>query len=282
MEPSLLASQRDDGAALRATASIPFESPTAPATQRARQATLTRLLLPGTLSGDPASGFVASWREQHLLSQFQSILSIDRTRVLGAQGLVRLAQTGARDAASHLFEKDLTQTELLALDRLLRTLHAANFSAGFARGELLFLNVHPALPEVVKSEFGLAFARLLALLGVAPESCALELRLDLRARPGQVRDALRGWRSRGFGVLVDLGVGPSPAALDFLASLGLLPDFIKFTPTSELDVSRAALAPWAAAGVKLIGTRLGDAGSVALALAAGAQWLQGRAIDAKA
>lgn len=248
----------------------------------ARAATLTRLLAPHALLTDADGATLGAWRQARLRSHFQSVFSADHARTLGAQGLVRLAGTGAQLSPWQLFSRAADGRELVALDRLCRTLHVANFGAGFARGEQLFLNVHPALPEVVKSEFGLSFARILALLGVSPGSCMLELRLDPTARPALVRDALRGWRSRGLGVAVDLGLGPSRVLLEVLETLDFVPDAIKFTPSSELDVSRGPLAPWARAGVKLIGTRLGDAGSVALALVAGAQWLQGRALDAKA
>lgn len=247
----------------------------------AAHAALSSLLAPHALQRGAAGETLAHFHAATLASAFQPIVRVADREAVAAEAYVRVAGGPAPQLSPwQLFALAGETTDVVRLDRLCRALHVANFSAGFARGERLFLNVHPELPELVKSDFGLSFRRLITLLGEVPEHTVLELRFDAAAAPGLVRDVIRGWRARGFGVALDLGLGPSRTTLAAVAALGVLPDFIKFTPSTEIDLAFGALRQWRQQGVVLVGTRLGDAGSVALAVAAGANCLQGRAIDA--
>jgi len=241
--------------------------------------TLADLLAPHTLHHTAAGGAVASFLGLQLTSVYQAIVSSADGHALGAEAYVRSAGSDGPELSPwNLFAQAGSGEEVVRLDRLCRALHVANFGAGLARGETLFLNVHPDLPEVVKADFGLSFRRILALLGVAPERCVLELRVANQAPTRLLRDVLRGFRARGFQVALDLGLGPTTDAPFALDGLGEMPDYLKFTPTAELDLARRALQRARAAGVQLIGTRLGDAASLALARSLGADYLQGHAI----
>lgn len=249
-------------------------TPSAPALR-----TLAALLAPHTLDHTANGGAVASFHGLRLTSVYQPIVSAADGRPLGAEAYVRSAgRDGPELSPCNLFAQAGSGAEVVRLDRLCRALHVANFGTGLARGETLFLNVHPDLPEVVKADFGLSFRRILALLGVAPERCVLELRIADQAPTRLLRDVVRGFRSRGFGVALDLGLGPALAAPSVIEGLGLWPDYLKFTPAVDIDLAAAPLRHAQAQGVKLIATRLGSAGSVALARDLGADYLQGKAI----
>ena len=266
------------------SATTSFAVAAQPATPRASggdaaRRTLDELLAPHALREVAGGGTVAHFHEVQLTSVYQPIVAAADGRLYAAEAYVRTASAGAPQLSPwSLFAQAGSGEEVVRLDRLCRALHVANFGAGFAHGAKLFLNVHPDLPEVVKADFGLSFRRILALLGVAPERCVLELRVGPQSSQRLLRDVVRGFRARGFGVALDLGVGPAQAAPFTLETLGVWPDYLKFTPASEIDVAFAPLRRARSEGVQLVATRLGSRGSVALARALGADYLQGHAI----
>ncbi len=243
------------------------------------RAAISAMLAPHQLVTGENGAALACFHSLALTSVFQPIVVAQDKRRVASEAYVRVA-SASRPALSpwNLFANAADPADVVRLDRLCRALHVANFAAGFARGEKLFLNVHPALPEVVKADFGLSFRRIIALLGERPERVVLELRFDPAEPVALVRDVIRGFRSRGFGVALDLGLGPTRTTLAAVAALDILPDYFKFTPSSEIDFASTALRRWQDEGVKLIGTRLGDAGGVAMAMAVNADLLQGYAL----
>ena len=94
------------------------------------------------LHADAAGRWTAEYDGYICSSVFQPIVSLTHARVVGHEGLLR-----AHNAAGEYFppplllDKAIASGDILHLDRLCRTLHAANAHA--VRDGWLFLNIHP-------------------------------------------------------------------------------------------------------------------------------------------
>lgn len=91
--------------------------------------------------------------------------------------------------------------EFVYLDRLVRTLHALNYLAGHLRGNLL-LRVHPRHVAAVPSDHGLAFEEILRPYGLLPRQITLELDIDGIPDTDHLKQAVKNYRSRGYGIAV--------------------------------------------------------------------------------
>jgi EAL domain-containing protein (putative c-di-GMP-specific phosphodiesterase class I) len=116
---------------------------------------------------------------------------------------------------------------LVALDRLCRTLHAANYFPYSAEGQRLFLSVQPGLLSAVARDHGEVFAGILRLMGIAAERVVIQLPGSLNGYPELLRSAADSFQSRGFGLALNFTGGASA----LLASALRAPVFIKIDPT---------------------------------------------------
>lgn len=137
-------------------------------------------------AGAPSGFAYAQLREIRIESGYQPIfdVSIDGMQTLrcapesadrfgdelGFQALT--LQPGG--AQFDLFECVADDQELVALDRLARTLHMINFF-GVQRHGLLFLRVHERLLKSVKYDHGQYFSSVLISLGLSPARIVIEL-----------------------------------------------------------------------------------------------------------
>ena len=94
------------------------------------------------LQTDASGRYTARFGDCICSSAFQPIISLTHARVVGHEGLLR-AQNDAGEyfPPPLLLDKAIASGEILHLDRLCRTLHAANAHA--VRDGWLFLNIHP-------------------------------------------------------------------------------------------------------------------------------------------
>lgn len=103
---------------------------------------LTHASLAAQLKMDSDGRYTAEYDGYICSSVFQPIVSLTHSRVVGHEGLVR-----AHDAAGRalppplLLDRAIANQDILLLDRLCRTLHAAN--AHTVRDGWLFMNIHP-------------------------------------------------------------------------------------------------------------------------------------------
>ena len=84
------------------------------------------------------------------------------------------AAQATRDATPDLLARVESDSQLVDLDRLARTLHVINFF-GTGRGSLLFLNVHERLLKSVRYDHGRHFSSILLSFGLNPSRVVLEL-----------------------------------------------------------------------------------------------------------
>jgi EAL domain-containing protein (putative c-di-GMP-specific phosphodiesterase class I) len=119
-----------------------------------------------------------------------------------------------------LFECVADDQELVALDRLARTLHAINFF-GDQRHGLLFLRVHERLLKSVKYDHGQYFSSLLISLGLNPARIVIELPSAAVAHRTFLGYLTKSYQRYGFRVAGNLPnaghiISVSDTRLDFL------------------------------------------------------------------
>lgn len=170
--------------------------------------------------------------------------------------------------------------EIIALDRLARTLHALNFLLQESATDL-HLNVDPHHLVAVTAEHGRVFEQILRQSGLDPTAIVLEVdeyRIRDRAR---LRIAIAGWQSRGYRIAID-NFGRGHQQLQRVLELG--PDSIKFDRSllhaaaksvSQRDSLARLVARSRTAGVHTVATGLQSAEHVASAQQAGFDALQG-------
>lgn len=170
--------------------------------------------------------------------------------------------------------------EIIALDRLARTLHALNFLLQDSSADL-HLNVDPHHLVAVTADHGRVFEQILRQSGLDPSAIVLEVdehRIRDRAR---LRIAIAGWQSRGYRIAID-NFGRGHQQLQRVLDLG--PDLIKFDrsllhaaalnrPQREQLARTAAKA--SAAGVRIVATGIETPEQLAAAQQTGFDALQG-------
>ncbi|SMC26650.1 EAL domain, c-di-GMP-specific phosphodiesterase class I (or its enzymatically inactive variant) [Andreprevotia lacus DSM 23236] len=164
---------------------------------------------------DPARGITVKALGLNLASVFQPIFNA-AGQVVAQEALLRATARGRPLPPMQAFASAASQ-QLVAFDRLCRTLHLLNY-ATFQHGDTrLFLNVHPQLLVQVESRHGEAFGRILDSLAWSPERVVLEITEDAipDSRVGQVRAAIESYRARGYGIAID-DFGSRHANLDRL------------------------------------------------------------------
>lgn len=212
-----------------------------------------------------------------LSSVYQPIIAPASGKTIGHEGFVR---AGADQQLSpwSLFSLAAITADpnwLVALDRLCRTLHAANYFPHSDEGHRLFVSVQPGLVSAVAHGHGEVFASILNLLGVATDQIVIQLPGSLNDDPERLFSAAKSFIARGFGLAVNFTGGTSI----LLASALAVPVFVKIDPAAL--PAGASLAPLLAdcrrRGLTVLVKRLGAGDALNEALAAGADYVQGYA-----
>lgn len=143
----------------------------------------------------------------------------------------RLVATGT--TTNHPYQTDAVfqlpddHTELIFLDRLVRTLHALNYLTYRERHPrgLLLLKVHPRHVASVATDHGLAFEEILRGCGLLPTQIALEFVIDGVEDTAHLTRAIASYASRGYSIgLNRLGQDK----IDFPLLQAIRPALVKF------------------------------------------------------
>jgi EAL domain-containing protein (putative c-di-GMP-specific phosphodiesterase class I) len=156
------------------------------------------------------------------------------------------------DPSSEAFD----DPELVALDRMVRALHAINFLGGQQHG-LLFLRVHERLLKSVKYDHGRHFSNVLVSLGLNPGRIVIELPAAAVAHRTFLGYLTKSYQRYGFKV-----AGNLPNAGQILSVSDMArPDFVKMDAASALrDSMVKPLVSYAARlRIPLIFNRVTDA-----------------------
>lgn len=171
----------------------------------------------------PDGRVTGHWYGCELSSVFQPIVDPLANRMTGVEAFLRVPDSKDRGLSPwSLFSTAADDHNLVALDRLCRTLHVLNARAAGHDG-LLFLNVHGRLLAAVSDDHGQAFRRVVDALGVNPERIVIETPLAASEQPDLLAFVLRNYRANGFQVAVNV----ESAAQWQLVSCVVKPDFVK-------------------------------------------------------
>ncbi len=127
------------------------------------------------------------------------------------------------------FVDSLDDPELVALDRMVRALHAINFLGSQQHG-LLFLRVHERLLKSVKYDHGRHFSNILVSFGLNPGRVVIELPAAAVAHRTFVGYLTKSYQRYGFKVAGNL---PNAGQILSVSDMARL-DFVKMDATSAL------------------------------------------------
>jgi EAL domain-containing protein (putative c-di-GMP-specific phosphodiesterase class I) len=229
----------------------------------------------------------ADYAGLRLDSLFQPIVHAGQdTSSIGGYEALLAAQTSAGPtplgpalSPQSIFALPHNREEIIALDRLARTLHALNFLVQGCNTDL-HLNVDPHHLVAVTADHGQVFEQILRQCGLDPTAIILEVPEHCIRDKIRLRSAIASWQSRGYRIAIDNFNQPR----QLQRVLGLEPDFIKLghgllqgaaqnarqRETLDQLVSRTR-----AAGVDIIATGIETAGQYELARKLGIARLQG-------
>lgn len=187
---------------------------------------------------------------------------------LGFQALTQRPDGIAFDA----FERVEDSQELVALDRLTRTLHAINFFGAQQHG-LLFLRVHERLLKSVKYDHGQHFSSVLVSLQLNPARVVIELPSAAVAHRTFVGYLTKSYQHHGFKVAGNL---PNAGHILSVSDAARL-DFIKIDGAAALRDSmvKPVLAYAGRLGIPVIFDRVATQTQFDALAQFGARFVQG-------
>lgn len=149
---------------------------------------------------------VGDWYGCELSSVFQPIVDPRSGRPIGYEAFLRCHGQGARQLSPWvLFANSADDDQVIALDRLARTLHTLNhLLSGAVDDSLLFLNVHGRLLAGVASDHGFAFRRVVDALGFDPARIVIETPQAALEHVDLLAFVHRNYRQNGFQVAANV------------------------------------------------------------------------------
>jgi EAL domain-containing protein (putative c-di-GMP-specific phosphodiesterase class I) len=187
---------------------------------------------------------------------------------LGFQALTERADGLAFDP----FDAAREDRDLVALDRLARTLHAVNFF-GAQRHGMLFLRVHERLLKSVKYDHGQHFSSVLISFGLHPERVIIELPSAAVAHRTFLGYLVNSYQRYGFKVAGNLSNAGHIVSVSDMARL----DFIKVDGGAVLrdGMAKPLIAYANRLGIPLIFDRVATAEQFNDLAQFGARFVQG-------
>jgi len=199
--------------------------------------------MPGAeLDGDKLT---LRWRDLSVSSVFQPIVSFSHSRVIGHEGLIRIAAAGKNSASlspPDFFRLVEATGDLLEMDRACRLMHAWN--ARNTNG-WLFLNLHPALfGRFDADESAQMVAAMVAGTGVPAHRFIIEVVEEAVTDRVRLEEGAAALRALGLGLaLDDFGAGHS----NFDRVWRIQPDIVKldrsFAVRTEHDAAARRVLP---------------------------------------
>ncbi|MDB5887928.1 MAG: hypothetical protein JWM03_800 [Rhodocyclales bacterium] len=149
------------------------------------------------------------WRDLTVSSVFQPIVSFSHSRVVGHEGLVRIAgKSQTTITPPDFFQLVDTTGELLQTDRACRLMHAWNARA---TDGWLFLNLHPALFGRFDADSSARMvAAMVSATGIPAHRCIIEVVEEAVTDRVRLEEGTAALRALGLGLaLDDFGAGHS-------------------------------------------------------------------------
>ena len=178
-----------------------------------------------------------------------------------------------------LFAGTALDSELVALDRLCRTVHALNFftQADDCQTQAeLFVNVDARLLTAVPERHGEFFGKILGLLDVAPQRIVIDIPLNQRIDARELRQAIASYWRNGFRVALNAENIVHARALSGL----IVPDYLMLDSDGlTLESLQRLTQDLARIGSQVIVKRIENAGQLEIAAVAGVTLVQGFHLD---
>jgi EAL domain-containing protein (putative c-di-GMP-specific phosphodiesterase class I) len=180
----------------------------------------------------------AKWFNALLTSVYQPVVQAASGRVIGHEALVRCKGEGDVSISPWgVFSLAGTSADLVALDRLCRTLHTLNYFRVERYRLSLFVNVQMSLLTAVQRGFGLDFVERLSHLDLSPSGIVIDLPAEASAERKLLAQAVEDYRARGYRVAVSRAQG----SLESLSGLmRLQPDIVRFDQRDLRDGAEAS------------------------------------------
>jgi EAL domain-containing protein (putative c-di-GMP-specific phosphodiesterase class I) len=226
------------------------------------------------LSIGDTGAVIAQFYRSRITSAFQPIVRAQDGGVVGHHALLRVeSHTGQSVAPWSLFAQASSDSALVSLDRLCRTVHALNYLPSHSGDELLFLNVERRLLTGVAADHGAWFEAVLALIGARPARVVIVMPADAVDNPVAFVRAAISYRIRGYRVLVPVrSTTEADLSHVFLAD----PHFVALDSAAlEGAPARHFLEALARRGTHLVARGVESPANVEAARAAGVELLQG-------
>lgn len=176
-------------------------------------------------ANNQANSNTAMFKQHTLNSAFQPIYSIAHRRPVGYEALIRPSnELGEPVSPMHLFSSSAhDEAEAVALDRLCRQLHLANFTSQEEDEHWLFLNVNPRV-AIGGKKYGAFFQRLLEHYNFPPERVVIEILENAIDDEKDLVTAASYYRDLGCLIAIDdFGAGHS----NFNRIWRIRPDIVK-------------------------------------------------------
>lgn len=222
---------------------------------------------------DAEGGAVGRYFGCDLVSEFQPIHELSQRLVIGDEAFVRCrADRGMGLAPWNLFALGARDEDLVALDRLCRTVHSINhFRAPSVRD--LFVNVHGRLLLAVREDHGRYYRRTLESLAIDPGRIVIETPGIAAENTELLARVLANYRRNGFRVAVNITRLEQAEAL----CVSLRPEFFKIDARHATRPAYAdrLLAFAAQQGSRIIFKRIESGDVLGLLREAGAELAQG-------
>lgn len=209
-----------------------------------------------------------------LSSAFQPIRRLDNCSLFGHEAFIRSFDEGGSELSPwNLFANAASDSSLIELDRLCRTLHVLNYFGRQGQEGPLFLNVHGRLMLAVGEDHGTAFGRVLTALAIERRNIVIESPESMADDLPLLAYVMLNYRYNGYRIGVNL---PS---LELLPTLlrHVRPDFIKLDAHRDETARHleGAADRCARHGVTLVLKRLATAELYSRARAVGVPLAQG-------
>jgi EAL domain-containing protein (putative c-di-GMP-specific phosphodiesterase class I) len=170
-------------------------------------------------------GAFGNYGDLRLYSAFQSLIDTRTLKPVAHEALLRARDANNRAVApADAFKRAVSPDDAIHFDRLCRIVHSLNFfNQSGAQGDL-FLNISGRHLVNVAAGHGRTFETLLGHCGLKPTQIVLEVLESKVDDPQHLKEAIRGYRSRGFRVAID-DFGAEHSNFDRLWML--TPDIVK-------------------------------------------------------
>ncbi|WP_374402891.1 EAL domain-containing protein [Niveibacterium sp.] len=173
------------------------------------------------LPGGPVLG---CYQRCELTSVFQPVVNLQTHSVFAMEGLISSRHGEERGLSPWgVFAQAASDTSLIELDRLCRTVHVLNHFSGPERTRPLIVNVHDRLLSAVADDHGRAFRRVLDSLGIPPRSLIIETPERVADSVDLLCHVMANYRLNGFAV--SISVTSAKQASEILAHMR--PDYLK-------------------------------------------------------